>query len=632
MASTRHQPAYQNKTKTQVKPNPKPESSGKGSSSGVIQPVYGTTTIGGPTQNQNQTDPKVGFGNQNQFWFCVSAKPTPTQTETIAEVLGLGDVGWPLFPNNTIGAATKVQHLIATPSQSWCVRPSPNFLVVDFDYPNPGLDTWLVQLIEEAHHNPDVFVLVQQSGRLGGRHLWWFGPPTRRTQIATTAKNFGGDIRQGWSMIRLPGVSHRDNLPVVLVSHPDWDTVCAELRNVQNRTKPPQGISKAGLVGDHRLSSKLWRLIRFGDRHGRYYHRGTRRVDGSALVMAIANIAVNEQVPSQKLWYLLLDPNNLGGASLQRRLAHYGERSARRWFERTWAKAQQPPTGQWETRQDAQFAVQAWIETVSGWVPGGRRGSTDVVVAAAIGRLASRFNQTQLPLSVRVLAEEANLAVGTIRRSLKTLVEVGWLSTVQKPWGEQATRYELLIPLQAVTRVSDTGLFPAGGCGSVSSSRTKGLASDKTIRLNHDVWTPGGFGKTALRVFAAVRGAPHRTKELAAGLQTHPATIRRALSRLEAGGLVECRDGVWVLSSLEHETTFDTVLDEVATQRGVAGRNLRRRHNHLAQRFSWKNWLFWKHQRFVEQQLGPTMVAGYTQESWEPLPLPEHIPDLILSS
>lgn len=509
-----------------------------------------------------------------------------------------------------------------------------DILAADWDGPAPTAE---LAGIASAMAGEGLDPVVIASGRTGHYHLFCRIPDVlARARWSDRLAGYAQTLRSGTSLMRPPGWPHRDGQPVSLVSHESWYDVISALEH--------QAVPRTvGLSLPHRLEQ----LVVLGDVDGRY-----RRVDGqtdrSSLILAICNIAALHGLALEVVFQLLLDPHHRGGAGLRERVGERGlegRAGARRWFERTWRKANDrvPSRGAVRDRAGAIERI-AWFRELADQAPfPGVCGPTDRAVLSACHSLADRAGGLVVPLSRREVADGANVAAPTAGAALKRLRQAGWLQLVRVSDRDRAAVYALDAPRSLSLATGSSGMAdgsrPAGTSellparsGSSSSKAVPSptnphdLSSDESFNsqsfnshsfnshssagepvaqeasssiplggrgtgqvlrewLAHDAFHRFALGKGCFETLSALSGEGQGAGAIAARTGRHPGSVRRHLVKLEEAELA-VRDGrEWCALPLE---ALGALLDDAAEAAGTTGSGRRRHERFVMERRSYR--------------------------------------------
>jgi DNA-binding transcriptional ArsR family regulator len=489
-----------------------------------------------------------------------------------------------------------------------------------------GLINLAVGLVENGWRP----VLVR-SGRRGHRHLWCAMDVAGVEVAGMLARASGLDWRSGQALMRPPGWPHRSGSCPSVVTIGDvgievtastaratWELVIEALGGevlgtIEQRLGSGDAVRATSIPGSPsplqpltvsvRLPERLWQLVRFGDRDGRYTRRGV--TDRSALTLAICNMAVLGGVHRERLWRLLLDERNIGGEGLRERCKLRGERAGRAWFLRTWDTADDGGPGWLRDTESGSDRVRTLIELAGQARFSGATGSTDRVVLSAVHQMGLDWGTARLPLSIRHVAQEAGISATTASRSLKRLRAAGWLALARTSREDRGAVYTLTAPRK--TTAAGTGAHAgveqacAQECDNSLPSRGRGTGA----LLRVDLLDPGvaglggtdafhrlALGKGALETLASLDQELFSTaRSVSQATGKHPATVRRHLLALEHYGLVG-RDGVggWRREILGAERQAE-VLEQVAVDKGTTGLSQRRAERFAQERRRYRAWL-----------------------------------------
>lgn len=526
---------------------------------------------------------------------------------------------------------------IQTASSNDCVyaiTPALTLLAIDED---GAADKNVIDSLVERLKSQGLDPVVLESGRPGNRHVFCFVPdPSLFEESIKTAKRAAADVRS-FSRIRPPGTKHRSGATPRLLSHATWYEALESLDNSRPsdefmrehalRTSRSSEVSAVAAVScaatdtmthtemhtdvsqqsQKRMSSSLYRLVRYGDEGKRYLDQ-SGEPDDSRLLMGICSRAVLQDFPKEALWNHLVLNQNKGGASLHKRInKSHTDEVARKLFELTFKTARETTRRQRRSVMSRQEALQV-IETIemvgraARWP--GRSGSYTKAVFIAACQIARQFSSVTPCLAARPLSEESGVGLRTVRLHISLLVEQGWL--VQKgPWRENQGRcYALTIP-QSVLKGTDTSLlqgtlyqdchspsstacatsYPllvsSGGRVSEASSRAPGRSFSPAL----DAFAHKGLGKGPWRALEAVAAGSSSPSEIASQVGCHPATARRNVSALIDAGLLLRNNGVLELANTELD---ENELEQVAERLGTTGTAAARAKRHLQERRSYR--------------------------------------------
>ena len=337
-----------------------------------------------------------------------------------------------LNPDNTLAGYMPLARALQR-GRTFFVEVADDVLAVDSDRP---ADTVSVERFAQELRERDLKpVLVDSGGGPGRRHLFARVPtPNLLKALKTEARDRGLDVRP---TIRPPLALHRQGGRSTLIEPRDPIQALAALLPRQCR----------------RLSPESYALLRMGDRTGRYRSR-------SEVTLALALAMVNARWPEAAITRALLDPKNIGGVKVQELARTRGERRARAYVGRLYARASErwqasPPRR--EERESARAAVAGLRHFVEHMAWRGKAGGTDSVVILAHLEIAHRLAATMYNASARQIAEATGAHRITVQRSHRRLVRAGWLVCERTGRGSEATTWTLL-------RLPDS-LPPTCSCG-----------------------------------------------------------------------------------------------------------------------------------------------------------------------
>jgi hypothetical protein len=177
--------------------------------------------------------------------------------------------------NNDAVGWLSLPHAVSS-GRCFTVKVAKDILALDADSVEKGrFVEEKARILLEAQGFPCVVVA---SGRDGHRHLFALIPEASQKETwASLFRKDGLDVRD---TIRPPLAPHRSGLPVRLVYPvtPELALEALKRRGSVDRSR------------ERKLSRRMYQLLRFGDREGRYKSR-------SEVAMAIATAAVNARKP-----------------------------------------------------------------------------------------------------------------------------------------------------------------------------------------------------------------------------------------------------------------------------------------------------------------------------------------------
>jgi hypothetical protein len=437
----------------------------------------------------------------------------------------------------------------ASNGRAYAVEVAEDIFASDADTPETAqyLENKLLPLLEESRVEP---VLVA-SGGTGRRHLLArIDDPELLRVFVTLSRRSGCDVRR---VIRAPlaplRLGHRTE-----ILHP------RDPADALRRLKPRPSTSSTrprNVRHNRNLSPRIFDLIRNGDSTGRYPSR-------SEIVMAIALSTINANLPEESLWKMLTEENNRGGEKVQEILSNKGERAARQYVARAYAKgrahaATTPPfrcdTDLLRAINEFELAVDlpAYADRFTG-----RNGSTDRAVIQGFIGVARRCGSIEFDLSLRQLCEHAGISSRqAVRASLSRLEAKELLQIIQPPKPRTMGRYRLRsLPTHSTS----------GGC---EENGSRGFASP-----NHDAW----WGRKALwRIWRLLEGLTAR--QVAERARIRCRGVEQQLKQLREWGLAVRDD-----QHRYHRIEQVEVLQNLAELRGTAGRIACLRDRHRSER------------------------------------------------
>ena len=387
---------------------------------------------------------------------------------------------------------------------------APHILPCDFDS------------AEELRRLPEVRALLNDrglkyveiaSGRPGNRHLFIVVRPADRESLqARIVQIAGGEVPR--RDIRPPLAPHRLGLPVSLVAPCSVDAALAMLR-------------ESGDQSD-RLTDHTWRRLREGDPRGRYE-------TGSELEMAILTGMVNKGWPFQRALRALLDPRNKGGAKSQGIAREKGEKAAKDYVARNFAKVEKfvGDRPAFADRKEVIAALCSQRMRVQDAIWSGSAGQKEQQVMLALIDMAVVYGSVYVHPGLRHLSEVVGLAENTVNDVLKVLVKEGWLRKYPATRGKQTT-YKVNTNKRPTEWSSLEALptSPRGGCERSASE----------LDPNHDAFQHGaGLGPPGHTLLSYL-GEPRTIAEMVANTGLPKTSVIRLLKVMKTSGLVDQTD------------------------------------------------------------------------------------------
>lgn len=379
------------------------------------------------------------------------------------------------------------------------------------------------------------------SGQPGRCHLFVRMAPMACREWSASAKRRRLDVR---TAIRPPLAPHRMGGHSELLDPLEVDDAIDVLGGPAENRQPP-------------LSPVIIQLLREGPEPGQ---------DRSTVCLRVARGFWRSGRSRHELQKALADPSNRLGEK-------YWEHSdPGRWLSSVWMAAQEPPPEREPSEDVEAFAARVRLLPLPGVVGQSRR--LLLLGLAEIARCMGRLEN--LCVSQRLLMESCPLSRPTIAKHLPWATEQGWISLDSSARGGFAARYSLTIPKSsALSHDSDAPKDP-----SLSHEVDRGCDCGKEqIPSDHDAFRPGGLLKTSMEVLNVLGNEPQTTRELAALLGRGEKSVRKGLRELRDEGLARdegARPVYW--------TRATGSLDEVAKERGTAGRGAAIEAQHLADR------------------------------------------------
>lgn len=431
----------------------------------------------------------------------------------------------------------------------FAVEVQPDILAVDFDDPVRAADDATELSLRLG--SVGIPAVILESGQEGHRHLFARVEAHRFARYAELGRNLGGKVRRTNNRIRPPGTKHR-------------------LGGRSQLIQPVSADEALHLLGTHStaasLSPRMRALLRHGDLNGTYTSR-------SEVIQALALAAVNAGLSEEWLIDALLDPNNRGGAKVQ----EMNPRKARKYVQRSYEKAvryakAKPPI---ESASAARAEIQAIRTDASEARWPGTAGATDRVVLDALLVIALEAGTIKPTASVRQLAERAGVDKDTVSRSLRRLVDAGYITRLKKGQGTRASQWHI------------KGRPPHGTGTLETTPRGRENNNVPIVSADHDAFRRGALGKISWAILSQTdRLSGLTVGDIAEAFGHHPATIRRNLKRLAEHGLASgCEDGRCSM----HSTAEG--LHEAAQTAGTAGRGDLQKARHMCERRAYQEYL-----------------------------------------
>lgn len=330
----------------------------------------------------------------------------------------------------------------------------------------------------------------------------------------------------------------------------------------------------------------------------------------SEAVMALTLAMVNARWEWPDYWAAMTDETNGISAWALRRSGKRGHRSRRdtyRRLARTWDKAVEfvRDSPAIECIDDFRAIITKFIQAAASWLWTKRTRITDTLVLGAVHAKALKCGRLIVSMSEREIVEYTGISRTTVNRSLKRLIQMGWLRMESDArLVEQredptdldsglisqyhARSYRLIAPEDA--QVNEVGKVDQGPH---AGSRPKGAGpiSPPSPR-SHDVWSgkakvdistgelrAGGLGRYAAAVYDALTGTPSNICALSRMTGMDRKTIRKHLKALADVGLAEYTTEGWI--------RVERDLDELAVELGVVGRAEEMKAIHRIERALW---------------------------------------------
>jgi hypothetical protein len=323
---------------------------------------------------------------------------------------------------------------LAREGHPFVVKYADEFLVFDADLPSAPT---AADVLRERAEALGLGVVIWASGREGHRQVVIQVPnPIQREALISLGREQGMQSR---TQSRPPLSPHRLGLPVALI----YPATIGEALAVLQR--PPEAPRS-------RLTDRTWGRIRFGD---------SEAPSGSEIVFSIAMGAASKGWSPHQLYALMLNPANLGGESLRRRVAKRGDAAARRWFfDDVWRRAvkfvgDNPPIADPTdvrlrlVEMVEEIPTHPWVVVDLGALRGGNgprvRGTSVRQGLHGLIELGLEAGRLNLTVSDRMLTWYAGFGSRTTAtRVLKALVVLGWIEPNWKGKGRTASTYRLL--------------------------------------------------------------------------------------------------------------------------------------------------------------------------------------------
>ncbi len=326
--------------------------------------------------------------------------------------------------------------------RAFTVEVSADVLAVDQD---SELQAPALEALADQLRDVGVRPVVVESGRKGGLHLFaHFRDRRRLAEFQTRARQSGLDVRHA---IRPPLTPHRLGLPVRMYDPLD----------------PREALVRLGqsLGSRKRLSTRMYRLLREGDRDSRYQST-------SEVAMAIAWGAVNRGWSEEALYAALVRPRNIGGIKVQKIVGTRGIPAARAYVRRLFhgavAAVEQHPADAGPQVAALRAHLRRFLELIDQvpWI--GMAGATDHRVLTTHVAIAAGAGSATYTASTRQIAEEADITRRTVVTSHRRLQRDGWLICTSLGVGTCASSWRLPAPARFSPLTAPPG-GAGGACG-----------------------------------------------------------------------------------------------------------------------------------------------------------------------
>lgn len=295
------------------------------------------------------------------------------------------------------------------------------------------------------------------------------------------------------------------------------------------------------------LSNAMSDLLVYGDRAGKYRSR-------SEVEMALYVSFLNAGLGFDDALTALLHPANVGGERAKellakKELAPTLERLHRSWLKAAEFVAANPPA----RRSDPELlgchrrALQNPALTPT------RRAAYEAIISKA------EHHGEPFGLSVRELAEAANISKNTAHKTMKQLQSMNRLEEVSAGAPGRSTTWRLL-------QIEDTQSSHPPYEDGVSPIC-------KELPPNHDAFSHGALNKSGLQILHALHAhGPIIRARIAEAAQLSPAAVTRNVKTLLEHGIVrESNEGTIHLTDLR-PATLDAAAEELGTQGRLANR------------------------------------------------------------
>jgi len=464
-----------------------------------------------------------------------------TQQLALARAVCARDTARLLNPDNSAGPPVPLADAVASGS-AYFVTPRAGLLVVDLDLP---ADTGRAAAAARAFghliahaRGAGVPVLVSASGTGDNRHAFLaVDPGADRAVIRDWCQARGLDVRDRG--IRPPGSAHRDGTGVSTLLAPV--SVADALTALSAGADPVAGRALARALAPVNLPAKARAALRHGHAAAGYASPSHARMGLAVAIRARGG-------PRNLLDTLLADQSSPLGQTFRNRPVRW----QRQELDRLWDKAgtwlgSRPPSG------PIHAALNTWAAALTAGAWSGLAGGTDLAVAEMLLTVARRAHTLTPAAAVADVACEAGVSVDTARRSVRRLIEAGWLAVHAPESARTARVYQLTYP--------DGSPGTAGEPGGADPG-----PAEEFGQLGADVARWRALGKLSVRAGRTLRHTgPVTVPQLAAALHWAPAAVRHHLRKLAAAGLA-VRDGyVW------RPVAVWPVLSELAARFGTSG-------------------------------------------------------------
>ena len=219
------------------------------------------------------------------------------------------------------------------------------------------------------------------------------------------------------------------------------------------------------------------------------------------------------------------------------------------------------------------------------------RTHSDPYVLLSILQKAKETGKLFLDLSVRNLAEMANLSISTVSNSLNRLAEAGFIHKELSGHYDHAARYA--VNISSLLQKPNT---PTQPCAAMVCSK---IAINPEREIGKDVFTHYGLGKSGYKVIQILKGCEKLSiPEICRLTGLAYNTVKSKLKELPCEVLKDGRCSKYTLRLDQLD------LDRIAERKGVAGRKNGLKKQHKVQRAGYQAYLLSKSEKKNNKKVG----------------------------